>query len=146
MKQLLTIYEEYLKSIGKSGDNIRLGGKESKASENQEIVEQKSLELAKRLKEKFKFNNRIILIMILLLCLLFLFGLVIIFLYRDFLLTNRIVLGFSFFSFVPIIHCLRKLWWDKCYLDISLSVIEGLPPERATEFISTMYWKLRSKS
>jgi hypothetical protein len=146
LEKLKNIYEDYLKSIGKFDPDIRFGRKESKAAENKEVIELQSRALAERLKERFKFNNRIILIGILLLCLLFILGIVIIILYRDFLLTNRIVLGFTFFSFFPIVYYLRMLWWDKCYLDISLSVIEGLPPQQAADFISVMYWKLRSRS
>lgn len=150
MKHLKSIYEDYLKSIDKFDEDIRLGRKvktRKKADKDiAAVIEGKSQLLTQRLNERFKFNNRIVILAVVLLCLIFGIGVFLIFYYRDSPATMGGVFGGTFLSLLSIIRWLHKLWQEKSVMDMSLSVLEGLAPKQAAEFISTIYWKLRSQS
>ena len=143
---LRKIYEDYLQKIGKLDKDVRFGGpgegveKEEKTVDNQELIRKESAHLAQRLKERFKWNNRIIFAVILLLFFLFALGIFLIFWYREFLLTNKVILSGTFLSVFPIIYWLYRLWREKSFMDITLSILEGLSPQQAAQFISSIYW------
>jgi hypothetical protein len=147
LKQLMKIYEDYLDGIGKLDKKIYMGrGKDTKPVEDKEILKQESHILSKRLSKRFKFNDNIIRIAIVLLCLLFAIGVTLIFYYRDLPHVMGGVFSGTFLLLYIIIRWLHKLWEEKSHMDFVLVIFDGLPPEKAAEFLINHYWKLRSSS
>jgi hypothetical protein len=130
-------------------EDIRLGGsddvKEVDDKDSEKISHHSGL-LMESLNKRYRFNTSVIVIAIILLCILFGIGVTLIFYYRDLPSAMGAVFGGTFLSLLSIIHWLYKLWREKSFMDISLGILEGLPPEKAAEFISTLYWKLRGES
>lgn len=147
MKQLKELYEEYLKGIGKFDEAIALGarGGQAETKDNVQLGEQSRM-LTKRLNQRFRFNNGIILLAIVLLCILFSIGIFLVFYHRNSPSVMGGVFGGTFLALLSIIGWLHKLWKEKSLMDISLWVLEGLPPEKSAECINILYWTLHTSS
>jgi hypothetical protein len=147
LKQLKEIYKDYLESIGRLDEEISLGPRtDKKEVEDKSTIIRQSRFLSERLNNRFRFNNKIIIIAVVLLCILFAMGVILVFYYRDSPSVMGGVFGGTFLSLLSIIGWLHKLWKEKSMMDISLSILEGLPPEKALDCINTLYWMLRSPS
>jgi hypothetical protein len=147
LKQLKEIYKDYLESIGRLDEEISLGPRtDKKEVEDKSTIIRQSRFWSERLNNRFRFNNKIIIIAVVLLCILFAMGVILVFYYRDSPSVMGGVFGGTFLSLLSIIGWLHKLWKEKSMMDISLSILEGLPPEKALDCINTLYWMLRSPS
>ena len=147
MKQLKEIYKDYLESIGRLDEEICLGPRlDKKEVEDKSTLIRQSRFLSERLNNRFRFNNKLIIIAVVLLCILFAAGVILVFYYRDSPSVMGGVFGGTFLSLLSIIGWLHKLWKEKSLMDISLSILESLPPEKASDCINTLYWTLRSPS
>jgi uncharacterized protein YqhQ len=141
------MYEVYLKGIGKLEEAIVLGSPgDQKGLKSSDEIDRQSRILTESLDKRFKFNNNIIILAILLLCILFAIGVFLVFFYRNSPSVMGGVFGGTFLALLSIIKWLHKLWKEKSLMDISLCILEGLPPEKAAESISTLYWKLHGTS
>jgi hypothetical protein len=147
LKKIDEIYGDFLKSINLFDNVISLGpGTGKKPAKDPEILKDKTSILTGELKKRFKFNDKIIILAIILLSVLFLVGVSLVFYYRGSPSVMGSVLGGTFFSLLSIVRWLYKLWREKSIMDISLTIIDALPPEKAAEFINTIFWKLRSEA
>lgn len=156
MEKLTTIFEDYLKSIEQFDDKVILGSSDRAIQVKESTpgyfpdgpgsLERKTKSLEERLGERFKFNNGIILLAIIILCMIFVMGVFFVFYYRDSPVALGGIFGGTFLSLLSIISWLHKLWREKSVMDMTLSVIEGLPAREAAKFINTMAWKLRGKN
>ncbi len=147
MKQLKEIYKDYLKRIGRLDEEVCLGPRTDKKDvKDKGTIIRQSRFLSERLNNRFRFNNKIIILAVVLLCILFAVGVILVFYYRDSPSVMGGIFGGTFLSLLSIIGWLHKLWKEKSLMDISLSILEGLPPEKASDCISTLYWILRSPS
>jgi uncharacterized protein with PQ loop repeat len=145
--QLKEIYKHYLQRIGRLDEEVCLGPRmDKKVVEDKDTVIQQSRLLSETLNNRFRFNNKIIIIAVVLLCILFAVGVILVFYYRDSPSVMGGVFGGTFLSLLSIISRLHKLWKEKNLMDITIGMLEGLPPEKAAEFISTIYWKQVSAS
>jgi len=156
VSKLTTIFEDYLKDIEQFDEKVILGStdralqvKESTpgySPKRADSFDKRTKSLEERLKDRFKFNNGIILLAIIILCMIFAIGVFFVFYYRNSPAALGGVFGGTFLSLLSIISWLHKLWREKSIMDMTLSVIEGLPAREAAKFINTMAWKLRGKN
>ena len=138
MSTLKNIFKKYLDE-SKISDLGSMGGQQQAPSNTNTLKE--------RLIKQSKFNNSILIISIVLLCILFFLGVYFAIYYRDEPTTMSVVLGGSIFSLLGIIVWLRKLWAEKNLMDVSLAIIEDLPPQEAAKYILIIYDKMfRKKS
>lgn len=139
MKKVELLFEEYLSQFGGT-KAVQLG----EGADNK-VTQKHSDFLESRLDSQIKFNNIIIIIAILLLCLLFLMGALLILNNRNNPTTINYIFGGTFLSLLSIVAWLRKLWFEKSILDMASGVVRNLPPEKAAEFVSSIYWRMAKK-
>jgi len=135
MNKITALVEDFLKDT-KQLDLKKLGGEEG------EITQEQISSFTESLKKSERFNKNIILLAIVLLCIIFGIGVFFIFYFRNEPKTIGILFGGTFLSLIPIITQLRKLWLNKSLMDLSINVIQNLPPKEAAKFMETLYWNM----
>lgn len=135
MKKITAIVEHFLKET-RQLDFIQLGGEETEI----EVTTKQINTFKETLSKSKRFNKNIILFAIILLGITFLIGIFFVFYHRDNPRTIGLLFGGTFLSLLVIITQLRKLWLNKSLMDLSLSVIQDLPPKEAAKFVETIYW------
>lgn len=134
-------FEQYLSAIGRLKEES-LGGEE----EASPITVTNSKMMEKLLISQSKFNNNMLMVAIIGLCVIFIIDIFFIFYYKDNATALSVILGVTGLSLVGVIKWLRKLWLEKSVLDVSLAVVENLPPTEAAKFIETTYWSIIKKN
>lgn len=137
MNDVKSIFQKYLKDTQLL--QLEQLGSEQKAVK---VTEKEGNLLKDNLTAQMKFNNNIVVISIVLLCIIFLTGIFFVFYYRNSPSTIGVVFGGTFLSLLAIVTRLRKIWLEKSLMDVSLSVINDLPPEDAAKFIQTIYYNM----
>lgn len=138
MKQLMPAIEDYLRHMGRLGP-VKLGETNERSA-----TEKDTNSLIEALNRQVKSNSYIILIAVIVLCILFGVAVFIASYYRNEPKTIGLVCG-AFLSQLGVVKWLRQLWIEKNIMDVSLSVLHKLPPEKAAEFISRLYWNFLKK-
>lgn len=137
MNKLKSIYQSFLE------DNSlleleKLGSDEKKVAPSKNA----SLNLKSNILKQSKFNNNIVIVSIVLLCIIFGLGIFFAIYYRDNPTTIGVIFGGTFLSLLAIVSRLRRIWLEKSLMDVSLSVLEDLPPQDAAKFIQTIYYNM----
>lgn len=139
MTNLRLIFKDYLKEAGFLKFEKLGTGAPPIVTLSQNTV------LKNKLTSQLKSNKTYVLLTIIPFCCLFLVGLIIALYMGD----NALILGIIFFSLLifslSFLYYLRRCWLEKSMLDVSLSIMDDLPPEEAAKFIQVIYWKLLNK-
>lgn len=139
MKHIKKIFEDYLNRIGELKP-VQLGDDDKRI-----VTEKDSAFLETQINGQRNFNNTIIIVAMVVLCVIFLVGVALVIKYIDHIEKINIVFGGTFLSLLSIVYWLRKLWLEKSVLDISMGIIQNMPPEKAADYISTLYWRMINK-
>ncbi len=139
MKKLKLVYKNYLNETGL----LKLEKLGTGAPPKITFSQNKNLK--NRLTSRLEANNSHILLTLIAFCCLFFMSMGIALYHKN----NAVVLVIIFLSLLifslAFLYYLRQRWLEKNMLDISLSIIDDLPPEEATKFIQVIYWKLLNK-
>jgi len=138
MKRLRSAYEQYLTRIERL-NKIQLGTDANK-KKSRPITEEDNQYFIKLLDKQLKFNLNIVIIYITMLCVLFGIGVFLVFYYLNSPRVIGLIFGGTFFSLLTVIEKLRRLWHEKSIIDISLTVIQELPPKETAKVIEILYW------
>jgi hypothetical protein len=133
MKRLQSVFEGYLQKIGRLAP-------EDLGNEPQSVTENDKKNIVEQLSKEFAFNQKIIVVYIVMLFLLFGVGIFIVLYYLNSPKAIGAVWGGTFLSLLGIVERLRRLWREKSIMDVTLSVIQDLPPEETVKMIELFYW------
>ena len=137
MKKLKSIYQAFLEDTNLL-ELEKLGSDER----NVEIHKSASLNLKSNILKQSKLNNNILIVSIVLLCIIFGLGIFFAVYYRDNPTTIGVIFGGTFLSLLAIVSRLRRIWLENILMDVSINVIEDLPPQDAAKFIQTIYYNM----
>ncbi|MDQ3280176.1 MAG: hypothetical protein M3Q69_02045 [Acidobacteriota bacterium] len=124
---------EYLKQSGDL-EAKHLGGEAQPTS-----VADSTSWLRGYLKERVRFNDRLVVTAVGLLALLFLTGIALAVYYRHEPAVMSSILGGDCVSVLGVIAWIWRMIVEKTRIDLAIAIIEGLPPEQAAAFLQTMY-------
>lgn len=136
-----TMFESYLNKLGDLKP-VQLGKHGKIPPISEDVLEKSGASFKELLLSQIKFNNGIILTAVIGLVIIFIIDIYFIFYYRDDLKALAFLFGGTFLSLIGVIRWLRKLWMDKTVMDVTLGVIQDLPPEVAMQHIQVTYWRI----
>jgi len=138
MESVKQIFKDFLENAGKL-ELIKLGSEETSRAPKAGKIE--NVKFTDRLKTKRTANNSIIILAVTMLFIVFLLGVFFAFYYRD----KMNVMGGAFavllLLLTGIIRQLRSLWLEKTLMDVSIALMDDLPPEEGLKFIQVVYRK-----
>ena len=139
MKKTRALFEEYLRRINCLAP-VGLGSN-AKASISQEDNDR----FVRRLEGELRFDRHLVLLYVSMLCLVFILAIVLFFYYLDSVEKVATAFGGSFLGIVLIVEKLRRLWWQRSVLNITLLLVKDLPPQESVRVVQTLYWRMLHK-
>lgn len=141
MHNITNIYEKFLKENHRF-EKIKAGGSEGVIP----ATETSKSQLINNLLIQNKFNNILILVIMAMFIVIFGIGIYFSLYYRNDPKTMGVVFGGSFLSLLVIIRGLQNLWKQKSTMDMLLTIVPNMTPDKAVEIIEMLYYANKKKS
>ena len=134
MANMKAIVQDYVARLD-IDDQVKLG-----PSKKRRASKEDSACLINGLRKKVRSNRSILVATLATLLALSITGFLLILHYRNDPKFLGMIFGALYLSHLGIVARLRELWIDKNTIDIALPILTDLPPEKAAEFMLTLYW------
>lgn len=139
MKKLTNIFEKYLERIDRL-KTIPLGEHHSR-----KITQDDNSFLNHLLDVQTRFNKNLLIIYVLLLCIIFIIGVILVFYFISSPAKIGVVFGGTFLSLLAVVDRLGRIWKEKNIIDMTLILVNNMPPDQTAAVIQTLYYSTQKK-
>jgi hypothetical protein len=94
------------------------------------------------LRERVRVSDRLVAVVVALLAILFLTGIGLAIYHRDKPEFMSAIIGGDLLSLLAVVAWMRRIIVEKTQIDLSIAMIEALPPEQSAVFLMTLYERL----
>jgi hypothetical protein len=135
---LADVFDEYARRVGYKGPK-KLGDEPEGVPAKAPDVPAATTWLREYLIGRVRFSDWLVITSVVLLCVLFLAGVALAIYHRDNPGLMSAIVGGDLLSLLAVVGWLHKITVQKTIMDAAMSVIDGLPPDKAASFLLTMH-------
>jgi hypothetical protein len=128
---------EYMRQSGQAGPR-KLGDPPAEPAD----LNRATTWLRGYLRERVQVSDRLVIVVVVLLCALFFTGIGLAIYHRDHPGFMSALIGGNLLSLLAVVAWLRRILIEKTQMDLSMALIEALPPEQSVVFMMTLYERL----